>query len=300
MQTIFTKTEEIMNSIQLNQTNLSGLNRAIHTPAYDRNQCKPGIVHLGLGHFHRAHMAFFLDILLEKGITRASLFEVNLVPDRLPIEKILKEQDYLYTLLTKSSSGKEEARVIGSIAGYANVADSFANKNKLIEKIASEETTLVSLTITEKGYCFIPSDFTLDLNHPAIKHDLEHPEDPQSAVGFLAAVLKKRSTTNKQPLTIMSCDNFPSNGTTLKRLIRTFCEKVYPGCISWLDKNIAFPCSMVDRITPNTLPEHTKELEEKLKAEMAILNKHELVNHKIWVDLYLIRNIFFHYGGKSE
>jgi mannitol-1-phosphate/altronate dehydrogenase len=208
-------------------------------------------------------MAFFLDTLLEKGVTRAGIFEVNLVPDRLPIGKILKEQDYLYTLLTKSSGGEEKARVIGSILGYANATDSLDEKNRLIEKVASEETALISLTITEKGYCFIPADFTLDLGHPAIKHDLEHPEDPQSAVGFLAAVLKKRSTTNKQPLTIMSCDNFPSNGKTLKRLIRTFCEKVYPGCLTWMDKNAAFPCSMVDRITPNTTEAHTKELEDK-------------------------------------
>ncbi|GHU65831.1 mannitol 2-dehydrogenase [Spirochaetia bacterium] len=252
-----------MSSIQLNQTNLSKLNKAIHTPAYNRDQRKPAIVHLGLGHFHRAHMAFFLDSLLEKGVTRAGILEVNLVPDHLPIGKILKEQDYLYTLLTKSSAGKEEARVIGSILDYANVSGNGAEKNRLIEKIASEETALISLTVTEKGYCFIPADFSLDLNHPAIKHDLEHPEDPQSAVGFLAAILNKRSVTNKQPLTIMSCDNFPSNGTTLGRLIHTFCEKVYPACISWIEGNIAFPCSMVDRITPNTTEAHTKELEEK-------------------------------------
>ncbi|AEF81993.1 mannitol dehydrogenase family protein [Leadbettera azotonutricia] len=260
-----------MNSIQLSQTNLSKLNKAIHTPSYDRNQRSPAIVHLGLGHFHRAHMAFFLDALLKTGITRAGIFEVNLVPDRLPIGKILKEQDYLYTLLTKSGagnhseapSGKEDAIVIGSILSYANASDSLAEKNRLIEKVASGETALVSLTITEKGYCFIPADFTLDLNHPAIKHDLEHPEDPQSAVGFLAAVLSKRSASNRQPLTIMSCDNFPSNGETLSRLIRTFCEKVYPSCISWIEENVAFPCSMVDRITPNTTPAHSKELEEK-------------------------------------
>ena len=252
-----------MNSIQLNQLNLSKLNKYLHTPAYDRKSLVPAIVHLGLGHFHRAHMAFFLDTLLEEGITKAGIYGVNLVPDRLPIGKILKDQDYLYTLLTKSSSGKEASRIIGSIAAYANSSDNYAEKIRLIEKAASEETVLVSLTVTEKGYCFIPADFTLDLNHPAIKHDLEYPDDPQSAVGFLSAVLNKRANTNKQPLTIMSCDNFPSNGKPLARLIRTFCEKVYPGCIYWIESNTAFPCSMVDRITPNTTEGHTKELEEK-------------------------------------
>ncbi|GHU09402.1 mannitol dehydrogenase [Spirochaetia bacterium] len=255
--------------MNLNQKNLSAIkttNAAIPgvaVPAYNRNSLKSAIVHIGLGNFHRAHQAFFLDTLLEKGVTGTGIYEINLVPTGAPIGDILKAQDYLYTLLTKSRSGQEVARVIGSITGYTNVSQGVAEKRRLIEKIASEETALVSLTITEKGYCFNPANFTLDLLHPAIVHDIAEPPDPQSAVAFLAASLNLRAHSNKQPLTIMSCDNFPSNGTTLKRLVRAFCERVYPESVQWIEDNAAFPCSMVDRITPNTTDANAGELKEK-------------------------------------
>ena len=150
----------------LNQKNLAAISAVI--PAYNRNALKSAIVHIGLGHFHRAHQAFFLDMLLEKGVTNTGIFEINLVPDTVPIGDILKAQDYLYTLLTKSSSGKEAVRIIGAITGYANASDSATEKQRLIEKIASEETALVSLTITEKGYCFTPANFRLIFRIPRL------------------------------------------------------------------------------------------------------------------------------------
>ncbi|GHV79411.1 mannitol dehydrogenase [Spirochaetia bacterium] len=231
----------------LNQGNLKNISLPVKTPAYSRDVLRPAIVHIGLGNFHRAHQAFFLDTLIAKGLTASGVFEVNLVADRFPLSKIAAEQDYLYTLIAKSGTGEADVRVIGSILGYVNATD---DKDAAIARIAKAETSLVSLTITEKGYCRGAGD--VDWNHPAVKHDLQDPADPVSIWGFLAAALSRRAAAGGAPLTIMSCDNFPSNGKVLKESLLSFCAQTYPGLSSWIEDGVSFPCSMVDRITPNT------------------------------------------------
>ncbi|WP_010261885.1 mannitol dehydrogenase family protein [Treponema primitia] len=249
-----------MERIKLNRKNLSKIKAPVLIPSYTKDDLKTAIVHLGMGHFHRAHQALFLDRLIADGTAHSGVFEINLVPDPYPLSAITAEQDYYYTLLSRGKGGEEEVRIIGSVLGYINAAE---NKKEAIKRTASEETALITITVTEKGYCYNSAAGDIDWKHPFLVHDREHPEDPKSLAAFLTAALWERSKTNKKPLTIVSCDNFPSNGKILKKSLLSFCREVRPELIPWIENNIAFPCSMVDRITPNTSPETVRYLEEK-------------------------------------
>jgi mannitol-1-phosphate/altronate dehydrogenase len=249
-----------MKAVKLNQGNLAKIRAAALIPAYNRDEIKPGIVHLGLGHFHRAHQALYLEKLLNKGIVRTGLFEINLVKDPFPLAKIAMEQDYLYTLLTKSRDGAETVQIIGSIKGYSNATE---NRDAVIAKIAEAETCVVTMTITEKGYYWDAVSGDLDWNAGALVHDLAHPAEPQSAAGVIAAALKRRYVKSALPLSILSCDNFASNGKILRSSILSFCRRLYPELVSWVEDKISFPCSMVDRITPNTAAETIQYLEKQ-------------------------------------
>jgi mannitol-1-phosphate/altronate dehydrogenase len=249
-----------MEVIKLNQGNLEKISSPVFIPAYNRDDIKPGVVHLGLGHFHRAHQALYLERLLNQGITRAGLFEINLVKDSFPFAKFAKEQDYLYTLLTKSKEGEETVRIVGSIRGYSNATE---NREAVIAKIAEAETCVVTMTITEKGYYWDAASGDLDWNAGVLVHDLTHSAEPQSAAGVIAAALKQRYGKNGLPLSILSCDNFASNGKVLRSSVLSFCRRVYPEIVSWVEDNISFPCSMVDRITPNTTAETIQYLEKQ-------------------------------------
>ncbi|MDR2078258.1 MAG: mannitol dehydrogenase family protein [Treponema sp.] len=249
-----------MEKIKLNLKNLSKFKAPVLLPPYTKDNLKTAIVHLGMGYFHRAHQALFLDRLIASEVSRSGVFEINLVPDPYPLSKITAEQDYYYTLLSRGKDGEEEVRIIGSILGYINAAE---NKEAAIKRVASEETALITITVTEKGYCYDNTAGDINWKAPFLVHDRQHPENPKSLIGFFAAALEERSKTNKRPLTIVSCDNFPSNGKILKKSLLSFCQEMRPGLIPWIEDNVAFPCSMVDRITPNTSPETTKYLEKK-------------------------------------
>jgi mannitol-1-phosphate/altronate dehydrogenase len=249
-----------MEAVKLNQDNLARIKSPVLIPAYNRDEIKPGIVHLGLGHFHRAHQALYLEMLLNKGVTRAGLFEINLIQDAFPLAKIAGEQDYLYTLLTKSKDGAENVQIVGSIRGYINAAEDIA---PAIARIAEAETCAVTMTITEKGYYWDAATRDLDWNAGALAHDLAHPSEPQSAAGVIAAALKRRYAESGLPLSILSCDNFASNGKVLRSSVLSFCRRLYPELVSWVEDNISFPCSMVDRITPNTAAETIRYLEKQ-------------------------------------
>ncbi|MDR0908249.1 MAG: mannitol dehydrogenase family protein [Spirochaetaceae bacterium] len=231
--------------------------------SYDRKALKKEIVHIGLGHFHRAHEAYYLDTLLCKGLAKTGIREINLVKDPYPLAEIAGKQDYLYTLLARGASGNEDLQVIGAILDYINATD---DKKEAISRAAAPETAVISMTITEKGYCYDFSKGCLDLSAPPIAHDLQNPGEPESGIGFLCAVLNKRKEECGLPITVISCDNFPQNGKTVKSCVLSFCsacKTIYPNLIPWIEANVAFPCSMVDRITPNTSPETIRYIEEK-------------------------------------
>lgn len=222
--------------------------KRIIKPSYDREALKTSVVHIGLGHFHRAHFLTYLDVLLNENLADTGVFEVDIIPSDAAFISALKDQDYLYTLRTFSSDGDEEVRINGPIKGYANLSE---NPEEVLERLSAEETKLISLTITEKGYCYRDDIGSLDWNNAGIIHDLENAEYPVTAIGAISLALKMRSEKNI-PVTVLSCDNVPENGHMLRSCIFSFCSRKYPEIIPWIEESVSFPCTMVDRITPGT------------------------------------------------
>jgi len=231
---------------RLSASTLVGLPASVRRPAYDRATLKPGIVHLGLGAFARGHLAEYTEDALEKrlgawGIVGASLQR----PDQ---RDRLKPQDGLYTLLKLAPTGPE-LRIVGSVLDVLVASES---PSALIGKLASPETRIVSLTVTEKGYCHDPATGRLKADHPDIVHDLANPQTPRSAVGILVAGLKARRDAGLGPFTALCCDNLPSNGHVLRGLARDFAALADDKLAAWIEANGAFPATMVDRIVPAT------------------------------------------------
>ncbi|MDR0730686.1 MAG: mannitol dehydrogenase family protein [Treponema sp.] len=247
-----------MNAVNVNEKNLEALG-ALSVPGvlggcpgiprYDRRALRRRLVHLGLGHFHRAHQAVYVDELLNRGLTDTGIFEMNLVPDTYALGEIAAGQDYLYTLLARGAGGEEDIRVVGSIVGYLNAV---SHPTEALEILSHAETAVISLTVTEKGYCYDTAKGDLAWDHEDLIHDVRRQEAPRTMIGFLAAALDRRRLAGTGPVTVMSCDNFPSNGKVLSRCIGSFCRETRPELVPWLEDNVSFPLSMVDRITPGT------------------------------------------------
>jgi mannitol-1-phosphate/altronate dehydrogenase len=243
----------------LSNTTVRGITDAIKKPTYERSTLAPSLVHIGLGHFHRAHFLTYLDTLNNAGDAHDGVFEVDIPPANETFTKNLREQDYLYSVLSWGSDGSKDIRINGPIIGYANATK---EPGTVLEKLSAPETKLISLTITEKGYYYLDDEQTLNWDNERILHDLEATDSyPATPVGYLSRALLKRKETNS-PVTIMSCDNIPENGKVLKCCILQFCDKKYPEIVSWVEKNVAFPCTMVDRITPGTTQSDIETIEE--------------------------------------
>ena len=246
---------------RLSQNSLATLAAGIKAPAYDRGAVKPGIVHLGIGAFHRAHMAVYVDDLLENdpswGIVGASLRR----PDT---KEALEPQDGLYTIAVRDAAGTHP-RVIGSIL---SVMDANSQREDLLALMADPAIRIVSLTVTEKGYCHDPANGELDEKHPDIVHDLAHPGAPKSAPGMLVEALARRRAAGIAPFTVMSCDNLPNNGQTAKRIVTRLAALRSPELGQWVE-NVAFPSTMVDRIVPSTTDADRAEIAKLIGAEDA-------------------------------
>jgi fructuronate reductase len=203
-----------------------------------------GIVHLGTGAFHRAHQAVYTDDALAKSGGGWMIIGVSLrSPD---VADQLDPQDGLYTLLTRGPAGVQ-ARVIGSIR---NVLVAPREPEKVLDALTASETKIVSLTITEKGYGLDPKTGGLDRAHPAIAADLADPRHPQGAIGFIVEALRRRHEAGAGGFTVLSCDNLPSNGKVIARLVREFAATAAPEISGFIEAKVTFPSTMVDRITP--------------------------------------------------
>jgi len=226
---------------------LSGLPADIARPAYDRATLTPGIVHLGLGAFHRAHMAAYIDDLL--GGDPAALWGIIGVSLKRPDTRdALGPQDGLYTLVLNGAGGSEY-RVIGSIMDVLVAGE---DPKRLVDLMASEAVRIVSLTVTEKGYCHDPATGRLDETHPDIIADLANPDAPVSAPGFIVAALARRKAAGLKPFTVLSCDNLPENGKTARTIICALAGLRDRELGVWIEREGAFPATMVDRIVPAT------------------------------------------------
>lgn len=238
---------------RLSAATLNQLPRSVQVPLYDRQALRPGLVHIGVGGFHRAHQAVYLDDLLHRpGSEAFGICGVGLLPGDARMRDVLKSQDHLFTVITQSAEGNT-ARVVGSMIDFLFAPD---NPEAVIARMADAETKIVSLTITEGGYCENKSTGELDDSHPSIVHDLDHPESPRGAYGYLAAALRRRMTAGEMPFTVMSCDNLLNNGTVCRRMLLAFLARGDPELERWVGEHGAFPNSMVDRITPATTDAH--------------------------------------------
>ncbi|MFZ2158912.1 MAG: mannitol dehydrogenase family protein, partial [Bradyrhizobium sp.] len=232
--------------MRLSNASLDHLPGHVRRPGYDRARVTPGIVHLGVGAFHRAHQAVVIDDLLAAGATDWGIVGASL--RNSGTHDALAPQDGLYTVAIHSGAATEH-RVVGSIM-KTEVAK--ANPARLIARMADPATRIVSLTITEKGYCHRPQTGELDERHPDIVHDLENPDAPRSAAGFIAAALSRRKASGAAPFTVLCCDNLPANGHTVGRIVKRFATLRSPELGNWIADEVAFPSTMVDRIVPET------------------------------------------------
>ena len=237
--------------------------KGVKVPSYGREGLRPSIVHIGLGHFHRSHFLTYMDELLCKGAWDSGVFEVDIIPSDASFISSLREQDYMYSVLSLAPDGSEELRINGPVTGYANLS---SEPEEVMSMLSSPDIRLITLTITEKGYCYRDDIGSLDFDNPGIRHDLETDDLPLTAVGCLARAMKIRSEHNL-PVTVMSCDNVPENGRMLESCIMQFCQRKYPECIGWMKENASFPCTMVDRITPGTTADDIRSISEAYGIE---------------------------------
>ncbi|WP_394145373.1 mannitol dehydrogenase family protein [Vibrio atypicus] len=232
------------------------LTEQVHTPDYDRGRFKTKMVHLGFGAFHRGHQALYTDELASKAGSDWGYCEVNLFGGEQLLD-MLRSQDHLYTVVEKSSVNTT-ARVVGSIR--ESLHPSLDGKHAILEKMAEPQVAIVSMTITEKGYCIDPATGSLDRFHPLIIHDVENPSKPESAIGYIVEALRLRRQRSRKPFTVMSCDNLQENGRIAKTAIVEYANMLDLELGEWIESNVTFPSTMVDRIVPAVNKETLNEI----------------------------------------
>jgi len=222
---------------------------------------KTGIVHIGVGGFHRSHQAYYIHQLLQKHQTADwGICGVGLREADRNIANVLEKQDCLYTLVTQHPGGKVESEIIGAIKEFLLAVD---KPQVVIDKMAHPHTKIVSLTITEGGYNFNPSTGDFNFENPDIQHELAHPDQPKTVYGYLTAALRKRRAQGLPPFTILSCDNIQHNGDMTGKMVLAFAKKQDPELEAWIEKHVCFPNTMVDRITPVTTSSDTNRLRNR-------------------------------------
>ncbi len=232
--------------MRLSRSTLDRLPRDVRRPAYDLAAVSVGVVHLGVGAFHRAHQAVYLDDCLARGATNWAVCGASLrSPDT---SDALDPQDGLYALAVRSGAG-DDLRVVGSLRRLL-VAP--RDPKALLAAMSDPKVRIVTLTVTEKGYCHDPATGTLDERHPDIIADLANPSAPKSAPGYLVEALARRRAAGVAPFTVLCCDNLPANGETVAKVVTRFATLRDPDLGRWVEGEVAFPCTMVDRIVPAT------------------------------------------------
>lgn len=244
-------------------------------PDYDRSAMTTGIVHIGVGGFHRAHQAAYLDRLMrrrsqaatpEGGCLDWGICGVGLLPGDARMRDALESQDHLYTLLLKHPGGLRDPAVIGSIHDYLFAPD---DPEAVLALMSAPTTRIVSLTVTEGGYNVDDATGEFRTSSPGAVHDAKHPGEPTTAFGYIVEALRRRRESGTEPFTVMSCDNLPGNGTVARTAVVSQAAMSDPELADWIDANVAFPSCMVDRITPQTTPSDIADLQRRLGIQDA-------------------------------
>jgi fructuronate reductase len=233
---------------RLSEAALAGLAPGVRRPRYDRTRLAVGIAHIGVGAFHRCHQAEFTDDMLEARFGPWGVVGVNLYPPRLA--EVLAPQGHLYSR-TLRQGASVETRIIGSIQRSIDVQD-VESTEAAVEALAAPSLGVATMTVTEKGYCLIPASGALDMSNPRLRADLAGAAPPRTVLGLLALALARRRATDAPGMTLISCDNVPSNGALLRSALMAFAAARSAPLARWIEGNVAFPCSMVDRIVPAT------------------------------------------------
>jgi len=233
--------------VRLCEDTLSLIQERIEAPGYDRKKIKAGIVHIGVGNFHRSHQAYYTDLVLSKHVDNWGICGVGLLKEDLEKYQTFNLQDGLYTLILKESKGSFQAMVIGSVIEYLYAP---LDPMAVIQKMSDPDIKIISLTITEGGYNFDTNTGEFITSDQFIQWDITHPEDPKTVFGYLTQALKYRMLAGVSGLSILSCDNIQQNGDMSKKMLLSFMNEAEPGMVDWVLNNCTFPNSMVDRITP--------------------------------------------------
>lgn len=233
----------------------------VQSYSYDSKNIQSGILHIGVGNFHRAHQQFYTNELLKyKDQQNWGICGVCLLPSDEKTFTSLHSQNLDYTLTVCGRDGKDEIHRIGSLT---ELIWGIKDPKAVVDKIADHAIKIITLTITEGGYNLDKETNEFNINDEKIKHDLEHPSNPTTVFGFIAEGLRKRKKDQNGSITILSCDNLQHNGNTAKRSFTTFIEAQDQDLARWVKDNVSFPNSMVDRITPATTAEDIVRLNEK-------------------------------------
>ncbi|HET6295460.1 MAG TPA: mannitol dehydrogenase family protein [Kribbella sp.] len=250
---------------RLGAATVDALSNEVGVPAYDRTAVRPGIVHFGVGGFHRAHQAMYLDQLMNEGKALDwGICGVGTMPPDQRMRDVLQAQDGLYTLVIKHPDGTMDPRVIGSIVEYLYAPD---DPETVLTRMTDPATRIVSLTITEGGYHVNQVTGEFDPGDPGLQHDLEPGAVPTSAFGLVVEGLARRRAAGVPAYTVMSCDNIPGNGHVAKKMLTSFARLKDPELADWIESEVRFPNSMVDRITPVTADADKEALAERFGIE---------------------------------
>lgn len=248
---------------RLSAVTLGQLAPEIARPRYDRAVVATGIVHLGIGAFQRAHQAVYTEAALDAGDLRWGIVGASL---RSPaVRDQLTPQDGLYTLAVRGAEG-ERLQVIGAIRDVLVAPE---NPEALLRALCDPAVKIVTLTVTEKGYCYDPATAALDEAHPDIVHDLANVSRPRTAPGFLVEALRRRREAKEHAFTVLCCDNLPHNGRTVATIVTRFARLRDQQFAGYIANEVAFPATMVDRITPATTDEDRAAISRRLGAEDA-------------------------------
>jgi len=249
----------------LSSAGVGALGNEVGVPSYDRTAVRPGIVHFGVGGFHRAHQAMYLDQLMNSRLGLDwGIVGVGVLPQDRRMYDVLKAQDFLYTLVVKYPDGTLEPRVIGSIVDYLFAPD---DPSAVLDRLVDPSTRIVSLTITEGGYHVNQVTGELDASDPGLAADLHPGAVPVSVFGFVVEALARRREAGVAPFTVMSCDNIPGNGHVARKMLTSFARLKDPALASWIASEVRFPNCMVDRITPVTADSDREALAARFGVE---------------------------------
>jgi len=245
---------------RLDRSLLLELPPSVRQPGYDRESLEIGVAHIGVGAFHRCHQAEFIEDMLEARFGRWGVLGVNLTAPSLA--GLLAPQQCLYSRTLRQDE-RFETRIIGALRQVIDVNDK-ASAEAAAMALGDSQISVVTMTVTEKGYCLTPSTGTLDFDNPALRADLEGGYAPRTLLGLLALALERRRRTGGKPLTLISCDNIPSNGARLGAAMFEFAALRSAELARWIMDRVAFPSTMVDRIVPATTPDDIEEIASAL------------------------------------